>query len=83
MISSHWPSASNCLLTTDASPRDRFEYAVTRAASEVVHHLEAGLRVGLRTRQHTFEPAAGGRHRATLLRHLALVEPDVASERPS
>lgn len=65
----------------DPQRRDVFEHQVSRAASEVVHALESGLRVGLRTRDDLFEAGAGRRHRTRLLRHLALVEPDSAGER--
>jgi uncharacterized protein (DUF58 family) len=52
-----------------------FERQVVRAASEVVHHLDAGMRVSLRTPTGRFEADSGRRHRRALLRHLALVEP--------
>ncbi len=51
-----------------------FEGQVRRAASEVVHHLDAGLRVGLRTPGERFAPDLGRWHRSALLRHLALIE---------
>jgi uncharacterized protein (DUF58 family) len=62
------------------APTDAFEVHVARAASEVVHHLESGLRVGLRTHSERFDADAGRRHRAELLRHLALIEPEATPE---
>jgi uncharacterized protein (DUF58 family) len=63
----------------EAKPRpglDRFEEAVSRAASEVVGHLQEGLAVALRT-DAVYVPAdAGGRQRARLLSFLALVDAD-------
>lgn len=59
-----------------------FERQVVRAASEVIHHLDAGLRVGLRTPGESFAPGDGRHHRAALLRHLALIEPATAGEAP-
>lgn len=52
------------------------EERVARAASEVVHHLDAGHRVGLRTRALRFAPASGASHRRELLTFLARVGPD-------
>jgi uncharacterized protein (DUF58 family) len=54
----------------------RFERRVSRAASEVVHHLQAGVAVALRTDAAYFPPSGGSRQRARLLSFLALVEPD-------
>jgi len=54
----------------------RFERRVSRAASEVVHHLQAGVAVALRTDAAYFPPSGGSRQRALLLSFLALVEPD-------
>ena len=54
----------------------RFERRVSRAASEVVHHLQAGVAVALRTDAAYIPPDAGTRQRARLLSFLALVEPD-------
>lgn len=62
----------------DALRADVFELRVSRAASEVVHHLESGLRVGLRTHDGRFDADAGRRHRTALLRHLARVQPGPA-----
>jgi uncharacterized protein (DUF58 family) len=56
--------------------RDRFEEAVSRAASEVIEHLQAGLAVALRTDAAYLNPDAGGRQRARLLSFLALVQSD-------
>lgn len=52
------------------------EGRISRAASELVHHLDAGHRVGLRTRTVRFAPATGPVHRRELLRFLARLEPD-------
>ena len=49
---------------------------MSRAASEVVHHLQAGVAVALRTDAAYIPPDAGTRQRARLLSFLALVEPD-------
>ena len=51
-----------------------FEWRVSRAATEVVFHLDAGLRVGLRTESERVPVAAGERQRARLLSFLARVE---------
>ena len=63
------------LLSRDMTPAV-IEGRVSRAASEVVHHLEAGHRVGLRTRSVRFAPAAGPGHRRELLALLARLEAD-------
>lgn len=49
------------------------EQRVSRAASEVVAHLEAGLAVGLRSREIAFPATRGHAHRTALLTHLARV----------
>jgi uncharacterized protein (DUF58 family) len=67
-------------LSADA-PRPRIEERVSRAASEVVAHLEHGSRVGLRSRQRRFRPAVGFAHRADLLSFLARVEPEAVEPR--
>lgn len=60
-----------------ALPRsERFEQEVSRAASEVVGHLQDGLAVALRTDGDYVAPAAGPRQRARLLSFLARVAPD-------
>jgi uncharacterized protein (DUF58 family) len=64
------------LRTRGAQPGSGFETAVSRAASEVVTHLGAGWRVGLRTDREHFEPAEGALQRDRLLCFLALVQPD-------
>jgi uncharacterized protein (DUF58 family) len=60
---------------------ERIEERVSLAASEIVHHLAAGHRVGLRTRSTRFAPDGGPAHRRTLLRFLALVDVEPASSR--
>lgn len=64
------------LRTRGAEPGSGFEAAVSHAASEVVAHLGAGWRVGLRTDREHFEPAEGTLQRDRLLCFLALVQPD-------
>jgi uncharacterized protein (DUF58 family) len=59
---------------------EAFEQRVRDAASEVVTHLEAGLRVALRTDRERIEPAAGPRQRARLLSFLALVTRESGDE---
>jgi len=61
-----------------AGHADVFESQVVRAASEVAHHLDAGLRVALRTPDEHFAASTGRHHRVALMRHLALVEPESA-----
>ena len=56
------------------------ERRISRAASEIVRHLESGLQVGLRTPTHRFLPDAGLGHRTQLLSFLARVEPDSSKE---
>ena len=53
-----------------------FERAVSRAASEVVEHLQKGLAVALRTDSIYVAAQSGDRQRARLLAFLALVTPD-------
>lgn len=59
--------------------RDRFEDAVTRAASEAVAHLQNGLAVALRTDARYLPPDSGARQRTRLLSFLARVAPDGAA----
>ena len=61
----------------DASSGDpeRFEERVSRAASEVVRHLQDGLAVALRTDADYIPADSGIRQRARLLAFLALVTP--------
>lgn len=61
----------------------RFEERVAWAASEVVAHSDAGLRVTLRTDSHRFPAGAGSAHRARLLSFLATVEPDRPEDEPA
>ncbi|MBY0400448.1 hypothetical protein K2X89_09155, partial [Myxococcota bacterium] len=60
---------------------DALEGRISRAASEILHHLEAGHRVGLRTRSARFAPERGAAHRRALLDFLARVEPEPERER--
>ena len=68
------------LRTGGGDPGDGFEKRVEWAASEFVAHLEAGLRVALRTDSDVIEAGAGDRHRARGLSFLALVEPDARAQ---
>lgn len=60
-------------------PAADFEAAVRRAASEVVAHLDAGLRVALRGQGRRFQADQGPQHRARLLTWLSLVEQEPAT----
>ena len=79
------------LLRTRCSPsggagpaaRDDFEQRVCWAASEVVGHLEHGLRVALRTDCEWIEAGSGAAHRGRLLSFLALVQPRSSEAEPS
>lgn len=62
------------LRTRGNPPPDRFERRVAGAASEVVSHLESGLRVGLVTDRDHIRAEFGARQRTRLLSFLALVE---------
>jgi uncharacterized protein (DUF58 family) len=64
------------LRTRGAQPGQAFEAAVSHAASEVVAHLGAGWRVGLRTDSERLAPAEGALQRDRLLCFLARVSPD-------
>jgi uncharacterized protein (DUF58 family) len=60
----------------NAPASDRFERAVSRAASEVVAHLRDGLAVALRTDSAYLPADVGPRQRTRLLGFLAQVAPD-------
>ena len=64
----------------DDPSADRFERRVSRAASEIVEHLQGGLAVALRTDAMYFPADAGQRHRTRLLSFLALVRGDRSPE---
>jgi len=64
------------LRTAARSDGDAFERDVSRAASEVLFHLDAGERVGLRTDAAHYEADAGPQHRSALLSFLARVCPE-------
>ena len=55
-------------------PPEAHEDAISAAASDVVHHLDAGLRVGLRTATFRVPPEVGAAHRAELLARLARLD---------
>ncbi len=63
------------LRTAGVRPGEVFEQQVSWAASEVVAHLDAGMRVGLLTDDDRLEPGEGRKQRARLLSHLARVQP--------
>ncbi len=71
------------LQITSEMTRAQLESRVSKAASEVVHHLAAGHRVGLRARAARFAPGSGAAHRRELLRFLALASPEPGSPRSS
>jgi len=55
------------------------EQRISRAATDLVAHLAAGHRVGLRSRGARFAPAAGTAHRRALLGFLARIELDAGA----
>lgn len=67
------------LATAGKPDAEAFEAEVRRAASQVVHHIDAGLRVALSTDSTDIKADAGPRHRARLLGFLARVGPDARS----
>ncbi|MFK7895901.1 MAG: DUF58 domain-containing protein [Myxococcota bacterium] len=64
---------------TPEMPSAALEDRVSHAASLVVSHLEAGLRVGLRSPTARFPAASGIPHRTELLRYLAEATPPASS----
>ena len=68
------------LRTRGTSSQSPFENRVTWAASEIVSHLAAGLRVGLITDTTHIRAESGDPQRVRLLSFLALVNLDGASE---
>lgn len=70
------------LLINAEMTRDAIEGRISKAASELVHHLDAGHRVGLRTRSVRFAPASGPGHRRELLCFLARVEAEPGGVEP-
>lgn len=71
------------LQITPVMTRAQVESRVSKATSEVVHHLAEGHRVGLRTGAAHFIPGSGAAHRRDLLRFLAVVSPEPGSPRSS
>jgi len=71
-----------CLRSVAADDDASFERRVQRAASEVVAHLDAGLRVGLRTDRARLACGAGRSQRARLLSFLACVGRDGSAATP-
>jgi uncharacterized protein (DUF58 family) len=68
----HWPSQSHASVV---------EERIERAASEIVTHLDAGIRVSLMTPTMHYRSGAGLAHRADLLTFLARL--DAETERPA
>ncbi len=56
------------------------EERIAHAASEIVTHLDAGMRVGLRTAAMRFGASSGFAHRSELLTFLAHATPDAGPE---
>jgi uncharacterized protein (DUF58 family) len=72
-----------CLTLPPHASQPVIEERIERAASEVVAHLDAGLRVGLRTPRSRYPADMGRAQRATLLGHLARLElPTAATSSP-
>jgi len=71
------------LRAADDLPQDAIEERIVQAASEVVAHLEAGLRVGLRSPRIRIPPGAGATHRRELLMFLARVTSAELRAKPS
>lgn len=61
--------------SAEGQPLSAIEDRIRIAASEIVAHLEAGLRVGLRSPRVRIPPSAGASHRREMLTYLARVEP--------
>ncbi len=64
------------LATRGPTAGERFEQSVRRAATQVVHLLQEGVRVSLRTDEIWIPAEQGPQQRARLLAFLARVEPD-------
>lgn len=60
----------------EGRPAATIEDRIRLAASEVVAHLDAGLRVGLRSPRVRIPPATGPAHRREILTYLARVAPE-------
>ncbi|MEM9173821.1 MAG: DUF58 domain-containing protein [Myxococcota bacterium] len=67
---------------SEGQARDAIEDRIRIAASEIVAHLDAGLRVGLRSPRVRIPPSSGAAHRREMLTHLARVEPEALIARP-
>jgi uncharacterized protein (DUF58 family) len=63
-------------LVSDA-PSAAHELRIDEAASAIVHHLDAGLRVGLRSAEVLIPPGTGPAHRSEMLIYLARVDSDL------
>ncbi len=75
-VRSHQQDEIEVQLRTDQDPGERFERAVSWAASEAVAFLAAGSRVALRTDRERLPGCDGALQRTRLLTVLARVEPD-------
>jgi uncharacterized protein (DUF58 family) len=62
--------------------RERFERLVSEAATTAVDYLDRGYEVELVTRDRAIRFGAGRRQRATILEHLAVIEPAERSQEP-
>ena len=62
------------LSLVSGAPTAAHEKRIAHAASAVVHHLEAGLRVGLRSAEVRIPPSTGRAHRAEILSYLARID---------
>ena len=71
------------LQITPKMTRAQVESRISKATSEVVHHLAEGHRVGLRTGAAHYVPGSGAAHRRELLRLLALTSPEPDSRQSS
>ena len=56
------------------APSSAHERRINEAASAIVHHLDAGLRVGLRSAEVLIPPSTGPAHRSEMLTYLARID---------
>jgi len=72
----------NLIYRIDQSSRERFESAVTLAASFCSFFIEGGFKVKLVSRNQEIPYGEGNRQLYTILRHLALIEPMTGEDAP-